>query len=131
MVRVGLALVAVSAGSARARIEGIELHARDPVATQCDPHRGQRVASIQREGVGILVEPLLIVGGPGPAQHHHRAGSGVRVHLPAGSGVRAVLSEVAHDLRRNAGTGRGNGEVTAGCVPDDDEQRGLLAFEHG
>ena len=45
--------------------------------------------------------------------------------------VWAVLGEVAHDLRRNAGTRRRNGKVTAGGGPDDDEQRGLRAVEHG
>ncbi len=124
------ALVAVSAGSAHARIGGVELRARDLVATQCDPHRWQRVDGSQQEYVRVLVAQVRIDRGPCPAEHRHRAGWRVRVDLPAGLGVRAVLGEVAHDLCRSAGTRRGNGEATAGGVPDDDEQRGLLAVEH-
>lgn len=124
------ALVAVSAGSAHAWIEGVELRARDLVATERDPHRRQRVTDRQEECVRILVEQVLIGRGTGPAEHHYRTEWRVRVGLPAGLGVRAVLDEVSHDLRRNAGT-RGNGKVTTGRVPDDDEQREFLTVEHG
>ncbi len=78
----------------------------------------------------LLVEQVLTGRGSGAAEHHHRAGSGMRVDLPGGLDVRAVLGEVAGGLRRNAGTRSGNGEFTAGRIPDDDEQRGRLAAEH-
>lgn len=57
----------------------------------------------------------------------------MRVGLPGGLDMRAMamLGQVTHDLRHGAGTGDGNGEFTAGNVPDDDEQRGRLAVEHG
>ncbi len=68
--------------------------------------------------------------GSGAAEHHHRAGSGVRVGLPDGLGMGAVLGEVAGGLRGGAGAGGGDGECAAGGVPDDDERRGFLAVEH-
>lgn len=124
-------LVAVPAGSAHALVEGFELRAPDLVAAQCHPHRRQRFAGSQRECVRVLVEQVHIGRGPGVAEHHHRASSRVRVDLPGGLGVRAVLGEVTGGLRRGAGARGGNDELTAGRVPDDDERRGHLAVEHG
>jgi hypothetical protein len=130
MLRRGPALVAVSTRSAHARIKGLELRTCDLATTPCHPHRRQRVTGSQQEGVCILIGQVLTDRGPGAAQHHHRAGYRVRVDLPGGSGVGAVLGEVTHDLRRSSWTHDRHGEITIGCVPDDDEQRGLLAIKH-
>ncbi len=51
----GPLLVAAWAGSACARIEGIELWVLDLVAAQCDPYRRQRLAGGEQEGVRVLV----------------------------------------------------------------------------
>jgi hypothetical protein len=130
MLRRWSALVAVLAGSAHARVKSLELRALDLATTQCHPHRRQRVTGSQQEGVRILIGQVLTDRGPGTAKHHHWARYRVRVDLPGGSGLRAILGEVTHDLRRSSGTHDRHGEITIGCVSDDDEQRGLLAIKH-
>jgi hypothetical protein len=55
MLRRGPALVAVSAGSAHARVKGLELRTCDLATTQCHPHWRQRLTGSQQEGVCILI----------------------------------------------------------------------------
>ncbi|MGH7261145.1 MAG: hypothetical protein ACREI9_10750 [Nitrospiraceae bacterium] len=119
----GPVLVAARAGVAHAHIEDFELGVPDLVSAPCDPHGRQRVTGSQQEDACVLVKQVLPSWGSGAADHHHRAGSRLRVDLPAGLGVRAVPGEMTGGLCRSAGTPDGNGKVAVGCVPGDDERR--------
>jgi hypothetical protein len=67
--------------------------------------------------VRVLIEQIFTGQGPDATKHHDRAGSSVRVDLPAGPSVRAVLGEVTHDLSCNTSTRDGTVRSPPGVCP--------------